>query len=729
MQSTVPARPEENRAALVRAELDKILESLVFSSAIRLSQFLTFVVEKSLAGEAGTLKETTVGVEVYGRQPAYDPKLEPIVRTEARRLRSKLEEYYRTTGCDDRVRIELPKGGYAPRFEVLPERSPVLVSIDPERGIQVAGARKRRRGWLLMAAAPTVALLCVAGWRLIWRQPAAILPPSIRPLTSYTGSELQPSLAPDGKEFAFVWDGGNGNFDIYVQLMDAGSPLRVTTDPAHDVFPAWSPDSRYVAFLRVWPNGQALYVAPGLGGPERKIAALSPAQMHWQADAQFMYSSPGPAWSADEKYLVAADCPSHAGPDALYAFPIDGGPARRLTSPEPDAVGDLLPAFSPSGRNLAFVRVRSQRGIADLYVQTTGAAPRRLTFDNKTIGGVTWANDRRILFTSNRSGPMLIWSIPADGGPPAPVLGTARGITRISASAAAGGVAYAETFRNTNVWRLALSDGKAAAKAAKLLFSSRQTESAEYSPNGQSVVFVSNRSGTRQILLANAGGENTIALTAVPPETPVGTPRWSPDGRQIVYDSVYAGRSAIFIMNADGTAAHPFAADAWDDMMPSWSRDGQTIYFACRPVGLMQVCKKALSGGATVQMTKRGGGEPRESPNGRTVFYGIVEKGIWQVPKDGGAETPVGGLAEVRDGRCWTVSKSGIFFVSAQKPWTLSLYRFSTGQITPVAALEREPVFGSPGLTVSPDEKSMLFTQLDDSRSEIMLLQQQWSAR
>jgi Tol biopolymer transport system component len=84
-------------------------------------------------------------------------------------------------------------------------------------------------------------------------------------------------------------------------------------------------------------------------------------------------------------------------------------------------------------------------------------------------------------------------------------------------------------------------------------------------------------------------------------------------------------------MNADGSGVHLFAADGWDDMMPSWSRDGHWVYFACRPSGVLQVRKKALGDGSTVQLTKHGGGEPREAPDGRPVFYGIPDKGVRKI--------------------------------------------------------------------------------------------------
>src|SRR5579863_855152 len=101
---------------LVRRQLDRMLNSAAFAGADRSSRFLRFVIERTLAGRAQEIKESVIGVEVLGRNPSFDPKTDPIVRTEAGRLRSRLESYYQTEGRDDRVRIALPKGGYAPEF-------------------------------------------------------------------------------------------------------------------------------------------------------------------------------------------------------------------------------------------------------------------------------------------------------------------------------------------------------------------------------------------------------------------------------------------------------------------------------------------------------------------------------------------------------------------------------------------------------------------------------------
>ena len=127
--------PDE-RTTQIRAALERILASPGFTGAGRLGPFLRYVVERGLKGDAAGLKESVLGVEVFQRSPDYDPRTDPIVRVEARRLRSRLEEYYSGDGASDPVRISLPKGGYVPVFE----------QASPQ-------ARKVRWTWVAAAAA------------------------------------------------------------------------------------------------------------------------------------------------------------------------------------------------------------------------------------------------------------------------------------------------------------------------------------------------------------------------------------------------------------------------------------------------------------------------------------------------------------------------------------------------------------------------------------------------
>ena len=135
----------------VRAELDRILASKGFATAGRLSKLLRYVVEKTLAGETDQLKEYAVGIEVFERDDKYDPRLDSIVRVEAGRLRTKLDEYYNGEGAASPIRISLPRGGYSAR--VLPVR---------ERANAGRGCRqwpRHRRPRRSRAAIPLAAVL------------------------------------------------------------------------------------------------------------------------------------------------------------------------------------------------------------------------------------------------------------------------------------------------------------------------------------------------------------------------------------------------------------------------------------------------------------------------------------------------------------------------------------------------------------------------------------------
>src|SRR5262250_3217797 len=112
MRNSVPAVEVESEAA--RAQLERVLSSSGFVRNERLSRFLRFLVEQHLEGKDEELKESVIGVEIFGRAPDYNPKRDAIVRTEASRLRARLNEYYVDAGKDDPLVIELPKGGYVP---------------------------------------------------------------------------------------------------------------------------------------------------------------------------------------------------------------------------------------------------------------------------------------------------------------------------------------------------------------------------------------------------------------------------------------------------------------------------------------------------------------------------------------------------------------------------------------------------------------------------------------
>jgi TolB-like protein/Flp pilus assembly protein TadD len=115
-----------------RAQLDRLLASRAFAGSRRLRRFLSFAVEQALAGQSNELKEYTLGVEVFDRDSSYDPRIDPIVRVEARRLRAKLKSYYEQEGAGDPLVVTIPEGSYVPRFSAraaVPPPAPEVPTI------------------------------------------------------------------------------------------------------------------------------------------------------------------------------------------------------------------------------------------------------------------------------------------------------------------------------------------------------------------------------------------------------------------------------------------------------------------------------------------------------------------------------------------------------------------------------------------------------------------------
>jgi TolB-like protein len=149
----------------IRAQLDRVVASEGFANADRMSAFLRYVVERALAGESDQIKEYAIGVDVFGRNGSYDPRLDSIVRVEARRLRAKVDEYYATKGGRDPVIIGLRRGTYVPSFERRPDGAESLVAA-PAAGEAVA-VRQRSLGWQIAIAVLvcTVVLVGIAASR------------------------------------------------------------------------------------------------------------------------------------------------------------------------------------------------------------------------------------------------------------------------------------------------------------------------------------------------------------------------------------------------------------------------------------------------------------------------------------------------------------------------------------------------------------------------------------
>jgi TolB-like protein len=192
-RATAPEPPLEDTWSVeptadeVRRQLERIVASPGFANADRMSAFLRYVVEQALSGEAARVKEYAIGVEVFGRDQDYDPRLDSIVRVEARRLRAKVDEYYAGRGADDPVLIRLRRGTYVPTFE---QRAPAPIAAAPQ---------PRRVGTAvrigLGLAVASVVLVAAAARSGLWATTAPDVDVAVLPFVEYSSDPADVALA------------------------------------------------------------------------------------------------------------------------------------------------------------------------------------------------------------------------------------------------------------------------------------------------------------------------------------------------------------------------------------------------------------------------------------------------------------------------------------------------------------------------------------------------------
>jgi eukaryotic-like serine/threonine-protein kinase len=664
-----------------------------------------------------------------------------------RRLKKRLEvesELERSTP-PDRIRSEaMPTLSSAPTIITKPDASGDTVEqtaiVARTEGVEagrptssaeyiVSNIRRHKRG-AIVAAMIAVALGASLAFGLYKffsgnqpEQPST--PVRVTPLTTFSGVERSPAFSPDGRQIAFVWtgEGDDINFDIYVKIVDAGTPLRLTTNPERDISPVWSPDGRYVAFLRAEGEGKGFYLVPALGGAERRLAESFGSRGQTIPSQRL-------DWSPDGRWLAVVDRNFENEPWSIFLLSIETGERRRLT--EPLTFGDLHVAFSPDGQTLAFTR--SIDGTAgDIYLMpVAGGEPRRLTFDDATIQSLAWTRDgRHLVFSSARAGNPTLWRIPATGGAPALIAGIGEGAVDVSISRQGDHLAYAQLSLDVDISRVELTsqaNGRRSAGSPTILISStRQEEAAEFSPDGQRIAFRSNRSGNDEIWVCRSDGSNPVQLTNFGgPFT--AAPRWSPDGRWIVFYSRASGNFDVYIISAEGGSPRRLTTDPSGEISASWSRDGRWIYFSSRRSGRGEVWRMpATGGGDAVQVTRNGGWNARESPDGRTLYYTKTQNGepsLWRMSLESGEETQAL-ETRVRE-RDWAVTERGIYFIPFQtsSPYTIEFFDFATRQTTRLATLEgQRGVFVATLLAVSPDERWLLYTQRTRLEYDLMLVE------
>jgi Tol biopolymer transport system component/predicted Ser/Thr protein kinase len=462
------------------------------------------------------------------------------------------------------------------RFQAMPDLKVALEELkeesDSTTGEARGVARPRSRRSLVWASA-FIGALAIATVVIWFLRPGGELPEAALaalPLTSYPGSESGASFSPDGSQVAFAWNGEKeDNSDIYVKLIGAEPPLRLTTNAAVENHPAWSPDGRWIAFCRFLPQGgYAVVLISPIGGPERMLTELD-------------YPGFGPsdpsllAWSPDSRWLAVVDGVG------MVRYSLDSGEKHRLTSPPTGSGEDGCPAFSTDGRTLAFSRWSSWSN-SDLYLVDLSqdfkptAEPKRLTFGNWVAEDPAWTVDGRSLVFSASGN---LWRMDVAGKPQRLAL-TGMGCSHPAISLRGNRLAWTQSVSDVNIWRIEIpTPGGKAKPPQKFIASTHNEDPSEYSPDGKKISFLSDRSGSWEVWVCDSDGSNAVQLTSLGGAS-IGSPaRWSPDGSRLTFSANIEGHAEVYVIGASGGNLQRMTSSATSEN-PSWPRDGRL----CRPL-------------------------------------------------------------------------------------------------------------------------------------------------
>ena len=626
-----------------------------------------------------------------------------------------------------KIRIALGDDADNPRFvETLPRRGYRFIGpVDKPSSQAPSPSLPKGRferlaakwSWGGTGAAALILLSTIAIWRLS-RKPAESSPPSVEvvPLVAVQGKQGSPAFSPDGNQVAFAGSQGPNTEGIYTTLVGGEKSLRLTSNPG-DCCPTWSPDGRQIAFTRYSGKELAIYIVPALGGTEHKL---------YKGPANLL--SDGLNWSPDGEVLAFPESDADRVRSRIALLSLTDLTIRPLTSP-PDRERDDVPAFSPDGSTVAFVRGSVGGGGADLLVlPAKGGEPRRLTFDNGgIIGSPAWTPDGHdIVFASQRGGLSSLWRISASGGTPQPVEGVGAVACCPSISRKGNQLGYTSVVSSDNIWRLGLKDEKHLQDSPVPVISARGINwRPSFSPDGKKIAFESNRLGYSDIWDCDNDGSNCAQLTSL--QGVAGTARWSPNGNYIAFEFHPQEHYEIYVVEVPAGRPHlvPTFPGA-DNGAPNWSRDGQWIYFySDHEKGPFQLWKVPVKGGTPVRVTRNGGVYAIESDDGHFVYYSKYEQpGIWKMPLSGGDEALVMDQPAGFRWFNWGLVRNGIYFLNFKNPplGTIDFFEFATRKKISIFSLNKPAPDRIGGLAVSPDGRSILYGQSESQDSYIMLV-------
>jgi Tol biopolymer transport system component len=749
-----PLQTPTGRQAIAE-ELARIMASPLFERAPAMRRLLQFLVENDLQGVPSELKETTIGAAVYGRSPTYDPGKDAVVRVNANRLRTRLEEYFQThSGA--RIQIEIPRGSYVPTYRHLVGSTaestgavagnPALETLtqaaqaEPlpgaasgngsapygSAGSGFPGMERRRPAWVLLSVALLLVVCAVAVSLARHRKQQAGWDANgwwAKLYLAREGRETFTAFSPDGRRLAYVLSASGNHDGLFVQDIDSGASAEVANTTALDSRPAWSPDGRRIAWVHTDSNDRKEVMLSGaeLSGTPARIASV-------QGAFPWLCQVPKLSWSRDGNFLYTSAAITTNGTCRIVEINVANGVVRPLTYSQDSSIADVEATVSPDGRQLAFLR-NSSTLMGDIFVLNleTGAA-RQVTHDRRDILGLCWdADGQGILLASRRvDGSGRLWHLSLSAGK-YELMWSGTGTAGFPTIDPRGTRVIFTVYRNeTSIWRISAEGSR------RLLYNGTFLSSPQSSPDGKHMAYTSDQTGPLEIWMSDSEGKENHRLTNLQGSM-ANNPAWSPDGQTIAFECRDQSSSDICLMGSDGSRVRHLTQWTSEQTLPSWSRDERRLFFTSNHSGRPEIYSAVPDKGEPQPVTTEGGlrAVPLDYEPGLLIWKGAVEGGLTCVaipPAPLASPCLFGGLLHPPtgwDGRnWWDVSPDGLWWV---KPGSagFDIYQSNlhSGAARKLFSSSGSVTSGDRTFSVEPGGHTALYVQPESDRADTVLLE------
>jgi Tol biopolymer transport system component len=462
-----------------------------------------------------------------------------------------------------------------------------------------------------------------------------------------------------------------------------------------------------------------------LGGPERSVID------GFTAD-----------WTPDSRALVFVGGNPTSG-FGLEHLTLETGARRQLTT-VPAGFMEMHPRVSPDGTLVAFQRSGAGRS-AIFVVPVAGGEPRVVVdWVSGLIASLTWTPDgREIIYGRPETSGRHFVRTSRDGATSSPVngvpFGSASPTIPRSRPGSATRLGFVAGHVDTGLRLIDLTASAAGETVDDRVFAdaTRMDKPGRFSPDGQHIAFVSDRGGSQQVWVAALDGSGLRSLTALEQAT-VNVGSFAPDGQSVVFDATVNSNTDVYTVNIDGSGLKRLTDSPAIEVDAEWSRDSHSIYYSSNASGTHTIWKLPTGGGQPVQITNERSYEPRESPDGRRIFFvteprlitrTLIPTHVKEVSRDGGRTSTL--FSGVAPG-VWDVADTGIYFLPSlagrdlddARTETIMRYDYLDRQVHRVATL-RFPVaevWRDRYFIVSRDGRHAMAGHIDRFERDIMVL-------